>query len=253
MEFLDLAAVLFLMAMLAGMIDAIAGGGGLITLPALLWAGLDPLGALATNKLQGVFGTLSATVSFARRGAIDLRANRLTVLCTFAGAALGAILVQRIDSSVLQLLVPLLLIGFAIYFLVSPRVSDLDSRRRIGDKPFALGVGAGVGFYDGFFGPGTGTFFAIGQVALLGSNMRRATAQTKLLNFTSNLASVLVFVAGGHALWGIGLVMACGQWLGAWIGVHLVLRHGTRLIRPAIVAVSLAISLKLVAQQLWGG
>jgi hypothetical protein len=111
---------------------------------------------------------------------------------------------------------------------------------------FALGVGGGVGFYDGFFGPGTGSFFALACVALLGYGLRQATASTKLLNLTSNVAALLVFALGGHVAWGVGLAMACGQWAGAWLGAHLVVRHGARLVRPLLVAVSVALSLRLL-------
>ena len=249
MEFLDVAPLLFGLALLAGLVDAIAGGGGLITVPALLWVGLAPVQALATNKAQGVFGTLASTMHFVRRGAIDLRAAALAVLLTFIGAGAGATAVQLVAAPVLARMVPLLLIGFALYFLFSPRVSDIDSHRRIGDFAFAAVAGAGVGFYDGFFGPGTGTFFTIGYVALLGYNLRRATAHAKLLNFTSNLAAFLFFIAGGQIVWGIALTMAAGQLAGGWLGAHLVLRHGARLIRPLLVTISLAISLKLLMDQ----
>ena len=134
--------------------------------------------------------------------------------------------------------------------MFSPRVSDLDSRERLGQAAFALAVGTSVGFYDGFFGPGAGTFFAMGYVALLGYNLRRATAHTKLLNFTSNLAALLFFLPGGHVVWSYGLVMAAGQLVGAWLGSHLVLRHGTRLIRPLLVLASLAVSAKLLLERL---
>jgi uncharacterized membrane protein YfcA len=244
--------LLFALALTAGVVDAIAGGGGLITVPALLWAGLPPIEALATNKAQGVFGTFAATVSFVRRGAIDLRRSALAVACTFAGAAFGALSVQVLSSDVLARLVPVLLIAFAIYFLVSPRVSDLRSRQRIGTIPFALSIGLTVGWYDGFFGPGTGTFFAIAFVALLGEGLRAATAHAKLLNFTSNLAALLLFSAGAKIAWDMALVMAVGQLIGGWIGAHLVLRHGTRLIRPVLVVVSLAISGKLLWAQIAG-
>jgi uncharacterized membrane protein YfcA len=115
---------------------------------------------------------------------------------------------------------------------------------------FGLLVGVGIGFYDGFFGPGTGSFFALAFVALLGYDLRRATAGTKLLNFASNLAALLVFAAGGHVVWMVGLAMAAGQWAGAWVGAHLVIRHGARLVRPLLVAVSLLLSLRLLVQQL---
>jgi uncharacterized membrane protein YfcA len=254
MDFLDLSLILFLLALAAGLVDAMAGGGGLITMPALLWAGLTPVEALATNKAQGVFGTATATANFLRRGAIDLPRAAAAVVCTFTGAAAGTLLVRHLGGELLGWLIPLLLMAFALYFLFSPRVSDLDSRQRIGEGTFALSVGAGVGFYDGFFGPGTGTFFAIGYVALLGYNLRRATAHTKLLNFTSNLASLLFFLPGGHVVWSVGLSMAAGQLVGAWIGSHLVLRHGTRLVRPVLVAASLAVSVKLLGDRLglWG-
>jgi hypothetical protein len=246
MDMLELALVLFAIALVAGGIDAMAGGGGLLTVPALLWAGVTPVQALATNKAQSVFGSFAATARFVRAGAIDLRGAALAVGCTFVGAAAGALAVQVLAKDLLAGLVPVLLIGFALYFLFSPRVSDLDSRRRIGDTTFAPTVGAGVGFYDGFFGPGTGTFFAMGFVALLGYNLRRATAHAKLLNFTSNLAALLLFIAGGHVVWALALSMAVGQFIGGWLGAHLVLRHGARLVRPVLVAMSLAVSAHLL-------
>ncbi|MFE8032917.1 TSUP family transporter [Thiohalocapsa marina] len=241
-----LALLLFAIALLAGLVDAIAGGGGLITLPALLSAGLGPVEALATNKAQGFFGTLASTAHFLRAGSIELRRSITAVICTFLGAAAGAIAVQFVASDLLAGLIPLLLIGFGLYFLLSPRVSDLDSHRRIGDTAFALTVGTVVGFYDGFFGPGTGTFFAMGYIALLGHGLRRATAHAKLLNLTSNSAAILLFSAGGQVVWSLGLPMVAGQLVGGWIGAHLVNRHGARLVRPILVAVSLAVSVKLL-------
>jgi uncharacterized membrane protein YfcA len=248
LEFLDIAPLMFALALGAGLVDAIAGGGGLITVPALLWAGLPPVAALATNKAQAVWGSFAATAHFVRQGAIDLRRSAWMVVCTFVGSGFGALLVQYLGSELLARLVPLLLIAFAVYFLFSPRVSDLDSRQRIGLPAFALTIGFGIGFYDGFFGPGTGTFFAMGFVALLGFGMRRATAHAKLLNFTSNLAALLFFLLGGHVIWSLALIMAGGQLVGGWIGAHLVLRHGTRLVRPVLVIASLAVSLRLLLQ-----
>lgn len=250
MESIDIAALLFLVALGAGFVDSIAGGGGLIAIPALLWAGLGPVETLATNKAQAVFGSGTAAVNFIRQGALDLRSIAFAVLCTFIGAATGALLIQQVDGAALERLIPLLLIGFALYFLFSPRVSDLDSHERLGRPAFALTVGLGVGFYDGFFGPGTGTFFAMGYVALLGYSLRRATAHSKLLNLTSNLAALLFFLPGGHIDWTIAAVMALGQAAGAWLGSHLVIRHGAALVRPVLVLASLAISAKLLLDQM---
>ena len=242
----EVVAVLAVLALLAGFIDAIAGGGGLLTIPALLWAGLTPLQALGTNKLQAVFGSLAATVNFTHKGEIRLRVMTPVVALTFAGAGIGALAVQHLHSEVLEDLLPALLIGFALYFLFSPRVGDLDVQQRITPLVFGAGAGVGIGFYDGFFGPGTGSFFALAFVSLLGYNLRRATAHAKLLNFTSNLAALLLFMAGGHLVWIVGLPMATGQVLGGYVGSHMVLRHGARLVRPLLVVVSLTMSLRLL-------
>ncbi|WP_245985943.1 TSUP family transporter [Azospirillum thermophilum] len=198
---------LFAVGLLAGFIDSIAGGGGLLSIPALLAAGLPPAETLATNKLQASFGSFSATLKFVRQGEVRPGSMLPMIVCTFIGAAAGAIIVQILDSSFLRDVIPLLLIGIAIYLLVSPKAGDLDARQRIGENAFALAIGTGIGFYDGFFGPGTGTFFAIAFVSLLGYNLRKATAHTKVLNFTSNIASLLFFLAGGHVLWTVGLLM----------------------------------------------
>lgn len=243
---MEMWALLITVAALAGFVDAIAGGGGLLALPALLWAGVPPLQALATNKLQGSFGTLTATIHHLRHGGLELRPLLPAVVMTFGGAAAGTVSVQYLPGQLLEPLIPVLLIGFALYFLFSPRVGDADARQRIGLPLFAVMIGFGIGFYDGFFGPGTGSFFALGFVLLLGWNLPRATGGTKLLNFTSNIASLLFFAVGGHVLWLLGLAMGLAQVGGAWLGSHLVLRHGTRLIRPLLVTVCLAISLKLL-------
>ncbi len=209
-------------------IDAIAGGGGLLSIPALLAAGIPPAAALATNKLQSSFGALSATIKFVRRGEVHPGAMRTMILCTFVGSALGAILVQLLDSSFLRDVIPILLIGIALYLLLSPKAGDIDAQQRIGEHAFALSIGTGIGFYDGFFGPGTGTFFAIAFVSLLGHNLRKATAHTKVVNLTSNLAALLFFIVGGHVLWTVGLLMGAGQYIGAQLGAHMVIRNGAR-------------------------
>lgn len=238
--------LLFGIGLVAGMVDAIAGGGGLITLPALLSAGLPPAQALATNKLQGSFGTFSSSLYFVRNGLISLREMKFLIVCTFIGSALGTLLVQRIDPGFLNSIIPLLLILIALYFWLSPRIQDEDAKQRIGQNMFALTVGFGAGFYDGFFGPGAGSFFAIGFVSLLGFGLMEATAHTKILNFTSNFSSLLFFILGGSVVWSLGLTMGMGQVIGARLGAKLVISKGSRLIRPLIVGVSILISLKLL-------
>lgn len=234
-------------AVLTGFIDAIAGGGGLIMMPALLTAGLPPVHALATNKLQSVFGTASAMTNFARKGHIDWRSNRLAIALTFLGAVGGALLVQAVSSRLLALVIPVLLVAAALYVLLSPRMTDEDVHHRLSAQGYAPVAGS-IGFYDGFFGPGTGTFFTTSLVALRGHGLTRATALTKAFNFTSNVASVAVFAIGGKMVWLLGLSMAAGAMLGGWIGSHTAMRFGAGIIRPLLVLISLAMTARL----LWG-
>jgi uncharacterized membrane protein YfcA len=238
--------MLFLSGALAGFVDAIAGGGGLIALPMLLFAGLSPAQALATNKLQGSFGTCASSFYFIRKGLVNLKTFVLQVALTFLGAALGTLLVQQIDPGFLTAVIPILLILIALYFLFSPNVGEEDAHQRISTGLFAVTVGFGVGFYDGFFGPGAGSFFAIGFVCLLGYGLTKATAHTKVLNFTSNIASLIFFVWGGQVVWSLGLTMAAGQLMGAYLGARLVVLKGSRLIKPLVVVICVVISVKLL-------
>ncbi len=243
---IELVALLFATGMLAGFVDAIAGGGGLIALPMLLFAGLSPAQALATNKLQGSFGTFAASAYFIRHGLVKPAGIIGLLVCTFSGAAAGTLLVQQLDSGFLTAVIPILLILIAVYFWLSPQVAEEDVQQRIGSAAFAVSVGFGVGFYDGFFGPGTGSFFAIAFVSLLGYGLTKATAHTKVLNFTSNIASLLFFVLGGQVVWTLGLVMAAGQLVGGALGAKLVILKGSTLIRPLVVVICILISLKLL-------
>lgn len=232
-------------AVLTGFVDAVAGGGGLIMLPALLFAGASPIQALATNKLQSVFGTAVATRNYARAGLVNCRDHKLAMTLVFVGAALGVLLVQRVKPTVLGLIIPLLLISVAVYVLVSPRMTDEDAHQRLSERGYAP-IGGLVGVYDGFFGPGAGSFFTTSLVALRGYGLTRATAVTKLLNFTSNVASVIFFAIGGQMLWLLGLCMAGGAMLGGWLGSHSAIRFGARLIRPLLVVISLGLTARLL-------
>jgi uncharacterized membrane protein YfcA len=243
----SLLAALFGVAVLAGCIDAIAGGGGLLCVPSLLWAGLSPAQTLATNKLQSAAGTFSATLHFQRAGAIDLVAMRGVMLAVLIGAVAGSVAVQSIDPGFLRTALPWMLMGIAAYFLFKPSLGELDRQQRLSLRAFSLTAVPLIGFYDGFFGPGAGSFYAIALVDLLGFNLTRATANTKLLNLTSNLAALLAFLVGGNILWSVGLVMGAGQFIGARIGSHLVLTRGAKLVRPLLVVMSVALTLKLLS------
>ncbi|WP_312243027.1 sulfite exporter TauE/SafE family protein [Pantoea sp.] len=240
------AGLLFFVAMLAAFIDSIAGGGGLLTVPSLLAAGLSPAQALATNKLQSVGGSFSASLYFVRRGAVKLGEQKLNIAMTFIGAIFGTLLIQHLQADILRQVLPLLLIAIGLWFLLMPRLGEEDRARRLHGLPFALLGGGCVGFYDGFFGPGAGSFYALAFVTLCGYNLAKSTAHAKILNFTSNFGSLLFFMFGGKVVWATGLIMMVGAFCGARLGARLVLSRGQKLIRPMVVIVSAVMSAKLL-------
>ena len=242
--------VLFVAGTVAGWIDSIAGGGGLITVPVLLSFGLPPAVALGTNKLQGVFGSGSATWHYGRAELIDFNAASTGVVFTAIGAIAGAVAVQHLRPDFLREVIPFLLIAIAVYFLFRPTLGDVDAIPRWKAGAFYLVLGLLLGFYDGFFGPGTGSFWAMAYVLLLGFNLTKATAHTKLMNFTSNAASLAMFLIGGKVQWLAGLTMGVGELLGAWLGAKIVIRRGARFIRPVFIVVVLAITARLVITSL---
>jgi Predicted permeases len=242
----ELLALLFLIAMLAGFIDSIAGGGGLLTVPALLAVGLPPASALATNKLQSCGGSFSASLYFIRQRMVDLKQQKWAIACAFIGSALGTLSVMHIQADFLKLLLPILTISVGLYFLLSPTIGENDRKSRLTILQFAILPALVIGFYDGFFGPGAGSFYALAYITLAGFNLTKATAHTKVLNFTSNLAGLIFFIAGGEVVWSIGIVMLVGQFIGARLGAKMVIAKGRKLIRPMLITVSTIMSIKLI-------
>ncbi|MCU0782099.1 MAG: TSUP family transporter [Akkermansiaceae bacterium] len=240
-------ALLFAAGLASGFIDAIAGGGGLISVPALLAAGLPPQMALGTNKMQSSWGTLVAVRWYAKAGLVSWSQVRLTVLVTFAASCLGTWTVTRVSNDLLRAVVPWLLLAVAVYVLLSPGLGRKPSRARLGLTAFALAGGALLGFYDGFFGPGTGSFWTIACVSLLGLELTRATAFTKVANLTSNLASLLVFVIAGCVNYPVAAAMIVGQLAGGRLGAGMAIKHGAGFIRIIFIGVVLA----MVAKLLW--
>lgn len=236
------------MAFVAGFISSIAGAGGAIVLLVLLWAGLPPLNALATNKFQSVFGTLSSTINFFRKGYIDLHALRPALCYAFVGSMIGTYLVQQISTDYLSIMMPYLLIVIALYMMFSPTITDEDLPPRISEKTFAPLIGGGIGLYGGFFGPGMGSFFAVAFASLRGFNMRKATAFTKPMVLIVNTTSMVIFLWGGHIVWALAITMAASQVVGARLGSNLVIHRGAALIKPFIVLMTLAIAFKLLLE-----
>ena len=233
-------------AIAAGAMDSVAGGGGLLTLPALLIAGVPPTTALGTNKLQSSAGSSTAALVYARGGAVQPRTLLPAIATTLVAAAAAAALVRTLDTSALERWLPALLIAVALYVAVQPRLGEVETRARMGPRAHALSVAPLIGAYDGFLGPGTGSFHALAFVGLRGMDLTRATAHTKVLNLTSNVAALAVFLLGGDAVLVAGAVMALGQAVGARLGARAVLRRGSRLVRPLLVVVSLAMSVRLL-------
>ena len=239
-------AILALVALVAGFIDAIAGGGGLLTIPALLLAGLNPVQAIATNKLQACFGSFTATRFFVKQALVVPSNNYLAIVMVALGAGIGSWLIQRFDSQLLLNLMPYVLIVIALYLVLVPSLGQAASAAKLSNRAFATTVLPSVGAYDGFFGPGTGTFFTLGYSQLRGLDLLSATAHAKLLNFTTNVVSLTVFILSGQVLWLVGLSMALGQALGARLGAATAFKQGTSLIRWLTVVVCIAISVSLL-------
>ncbi|NEX46163.1 TSUP family transporter [Pseudotabrizicola algicola] len=247
----DLVALLILAAFLAGFVDAIAGGGGLITVPALLLAGANPVEALATNKLQGCFGSGTAMISYARAGHVRLKDQAGMALVSLLAGAGGALVAHLIPAEVLRVIMPVVLVAVALFFAFKPGLTDLDRVQRMGPGMFTFTAVPLIAAYDGFFGPGTGSFFMLGFILLAGYGVLKATAHTKLLNFASNFGSLLVFVFSGATWWAVGLGMAAGQTAGAALGARLAMRVGAGLIKPLLVVTSTLMAARLL-WQVWG-
>ena len=238
--------LLALVGLAAGFIDSIAGGGALLSLPALLLAGLPPAAALGTNKAQSLFGSGSATLAYAGKGHIDFRGLKLSFALSAIGSACGALLATLVSAGFLKAFLPVLLIFIALYFALKPNVSDLPGKERMRPALFAATIIPAIGFYDGILGPGTGSFFMLAYVALSGLGVLKATAQTKLMNFASNIGAFAVFALSGVIFWKIGIAMGIGQFIGARLGAGLAMRNGAKLIKPLLVTVCIALSAKLL-------
>ncbi len=246
----DLALMLIAAAFAAGFVDSIAGGGGLITLPALMLAGASPVQALSTNKVQGTFGAATAALSYARAGHVDPRQQIVAAGIAFVASACAALLVGHIPTDVLRLGLPAILIAIALFFALKPGLTDEDRVARVSATLFTATAVPLVGAYDGLIGPGAGAFYMIGFVLLAGYGVLKATAHTKLLNLASNLGGLMIFAAQGAPWWAIGLAMGLAQIAGARLGARLAMRVGASIIKPLLVASSSALALRLIWQML---
>lgn len=236
---------MFSAGLVAGFVDAIAGGGGMITVPVLLGVGLPPAEALATNKLQSTFGSGSAVWAYRRAALVSWEEAWPGVVSTAVGAAGGVVAVTWLAPDFLRRVMPFLLLSAAIAVWRRPSLGATAGVARCGRRSFLLGFGVVLGFYDGFFGPGTGTFWTLAFVLFAGFELLRATAWTKWMNFTSNVVALVAFVATTRLDWVAGLWMGLGQAVGARWGARVAMQGGSRLIRPVFLGVVLAATAKL--------
>ncbi|MCO5051994.1 MAG: TSUP family transporter [Verrucomicrobiae bacterium] len=238
--------LLFGVGLVSGFVDAIAGGGGLITLPTLLALGCEPQVALGTNKLQATFGAASATWHYAKAGTVNVWDCWRGGLITFGSAIVGSLAVQQIGADLLKAIIPLLLLAVAVYSLRNLNLGAREIPARLPRPYFDLIFGLLLGGYDGFFGPGTGTFWTVAFVLVMGFNLARATAYTKAMNLTSNVGSMLIFLWAGKVNYLAGGCMGLGQLIGARIGSRMVVQRGAKFIRPIFITVVLGLTIKLL-------
>lgn len=247
MEFEFYYYVIFVLAgFLAGFVDSIAGGGGIITVPVLMASGMPPHIALATNKLQSSFGSFTASANFVKKGLVSFKEVYIGVIFTFIGAMIGTKTILLLDANILNKIIPFMLVLIFLYTLFNPSFGTIEKSSRLGMPLFFLIFGILIGFYDGFFGPGTGTFWTIALVTLMGMNLKKATATTKVMNFTSNIVSLGVFLFSGNVLFFIGVIMGCGQIIGAFVGSSLVVKKEVSFIRGFFLFVVGVTILKLI-------
>ena len=241
--------VLCAFAFLAGGLDAIVGGGGLVQLPALLVVlpQTPVVALLGTNKLASVVGTASAAITYNRRIAVDRRTAVVMAASAFAGSGAGALLATQVSSELLKPVVLVALVAVLAYTVRSPSLGEVELlRMRAGaQRATAIAGGAVIGFYDGFVGPGTGSFLVFLLVGAVGLSFLHASATAKVVNTATNLAALALFAASGHVLWVLGAAMAVSNLAGSQVGTRLAIRRGSAWVRRVFVVVVSVLVLRL--------
>lgn len=232
--------LLVLAGFIAGWVDAVVGGGGLIQLPALLLVpGLSPVQALATNKFGSIFGTATSAATYFRRARPDLKTALPMAAIALAGGFAGAILATLLPASVFKPIIVVALIAVALFTAFRPTVGTLTKLRHSGRRHYgvAMSIGLVIGFYDGLLGPGTGSFLIIAMVTLLGYNFLAASAKAKIVNLATNLGALLFFIPNGAVLWGLGLLLGAANMAGGYLGARMAISKGSKFVRVIFLAV----------------
>ena len=250
MEFLEPSTliILGLVAFVAGFIDAVAGGGGMLTVPALLSIGLPPHIALGTNKLAATFASSTAAITYFKKKLFDPQFWKASFIATLFGATCGTLLVNYISTEWLEKGLPLIILGAAIYTIWPNRL--ISEQNQLPEKTSKFKKqqiiqGLSLGFYDGVAGPGTGAFWTVSSMALYRLNILLASGLAKAMNFTSNITSLVTFAILGQINWPLGLTMGVCLMVGAFLGAHSAIRFGSKFIRPVFVTVVCILAAKL--------
>lgn len=234
----------------AAFVDSIAGGGGIISVPAYMIAGLPPHIVLGTNKFAATMGSLTSSISFIRSGNCNYKLLKFVAPFTLIGSILGVKTVLLIDESFLQPLVLVLILGIGIYTFFSKTLGEQDNFKGFTRKNifFSIVLGFSLGFYDGFFGPGTGTFLVFGFINILGLNFLKASANAKVLNFVSNISALITFAISGNINYLIGIPVCIFMIIGAKFGTTLAINKGNKLIKPIFITMSMAVAIKMLIE-----
>lgn len=240
-------ALLIAVAFCAGILDTLAGGGGILTMPSLLLAGIAPHMALGTNRMQALIGEFTAIARFVHKGALKSEGLASGIVFTALGAWCGTMLVHFVPREDLEWILPIMMLAITIYSVFSRALRRVHAEQpRLSTPVFMLLFGGGIGFYNGFFGPGTGSLWLLAFVVLMGMTVQNGSIHAKPLNVTGNVISAATFFWLGQVDWTLALLMGGGQIAGALVGSHLVLNHGQRLIRPVFLSVTLVMTLTLM-------
>jgi uncharacterized protein len=243
-------AALILAAFVAGWVDAVVGGGGLIQLPALL-IGLPsdtpPAVILGTNKISSFCGTATSSLTYALRIPLDWWTVEPLVITSAVGSAIGASLARLLPRDAFTPIVLLALIGVGIYIWRRPQLGMVSTRKHAGPRRYGrtAAIGLGVGAYDGFLGPGTGSFFVILLVVVLGYGFLEASGTAKIANLVTNLSAIMVFALDGSVLWGLGLIMGAANLMGGYLGARTAIARGNSFVRKVFLIVLSGLIIKL--------
>jgi uncharacterized membrane protein YfcA len=236
----------------AAAVDSIAGGGGLISLPAVMAVGVPPQLALGTNKFASSCASFTSTLTFAKSKKIYMPLIKYLIPCTLVGASIGVYTALKIDPAILQMMILVLIFAVAIYTIIKKDFGSEDKFKGLTKLNIFYGClfAFGLGFYDGFFGPGTGAFLIFLFISIFGFDFTVSAGNAKILNFVSNITSLVLFAMSGNIRYMVGIPMALAMILGARVGTKIAINNGAKVIKPIFVTIAMVLTAKLLYQSI---